>query len=456
MTTEPTCTEKGVRTYKCKNTGCTHTVTEDIDPLGHDMETEGTVTTPATCEKDGVLTFKCKREGCTHTVTETIPATGHNMETEGTVTKAPTCEENGERTYKCLNEGCTHTVTEVIPALGHDYKITQVGNIITYECQREGCDHKYTEELADNVEVNVDENGNIVIVTENEDGTTTTEIRYPTGVKTIVTVDAKGNVLAAEVNVSPRAADNAIFNGVAAKIDLGDVDLSKVEVKITTNRETAVPVEIVVAGADYGYVVVIVDENGNETTVVMTKLTENGVLFAAQDGITIKVVDKAINFSDIKGNNWYNDAVDFVSARGIMTGMTANAFDATGKTTRAQVWTMLARLSGVDTTCTTGNWYDVARAWAMENGISDGTDANGQITREQLVTMLYRYAQMKGTAKSIAGFSDASDVSSWAKAAMEWAYGEGVMNGNADGTLNAKGATTRAEMAKFFMNFITR
>lgn len=225
---------------------------------------------------------------------------------------------------------------------------------------------------------------------------------------------------------------------------------------ITTNSDALLPVTVPVEGVTYGSVIVILNEDGTETVVANTKMTENGLLFACPNRVTIKVVNLAKSFGDSKGDNWYNNAVDYVSARGIMKGMgNGNAFVPNGVTTRAQVWTMLARLSGVDTdNGNKENWYDTARTWAMQNGISDGTDANGEITREQLVTMLYRFSDGRGVSKSIAGFQDANQVSSWAQTAMEWAYGMGVMHGNADGTIHPKGDTTRSQLAQFFMNFI--
>ena len=225
---------------------------------------------------------------------------------------------------------------------------------------------------------------------------------------------------------------------------------------ITTNSEELVSVTVPVDGVTYGSVIVILNEDGTETIVANTKMTENGLLFDCPNRVTIKVVNLAKSFEDSKGDNWYNNAVNYVSARGIMKGMgNGNAFVPNGVTTRAQVWTMLARLSGVDTdNGNKENWYDTARTWAMQNGISDGTDANGEITREQLVTMLYRFSDGRGVSKSIAGFQDADQVSSWAQTAMEWAYGMGVMNGNADGTIHPKGDTTRSQLAQFFMNFI--
>ena len=349
---------------------------------------------------------------------------------------------------------CDTCYESICDLLGHDWEIVdETDDEIIFKCK--GCGAEMTEEKNNNTVVDVRPDGSVVITTTNEDGTVTVETRKD-GVTTTVIYDANGNIISVEVTISKRVAIEAAKSGEAVDLSIlaALVAGEGLNVTINTNYDEPIAVEVPVADVTPGCVIVIVDAEGNETVVANTKMTENGLVFNCADGATIKVEDKSISFADIKGENWYNDAVDFVSARGIMTGMTATTFAQNGVTTRAQLWTMLARLSGVDTTCTEGNWYDVARAWAMENGISDGTDANGELTREMLVTMLYRFVGETGESKSIADFSDAANASDWAKAALEWAYGEGVMNGNADGTMNPTGNTTRAQMAQFFMNFI--
>ena len=121
VTTEPTCTEKGVKTYKCKYEGCTATKTEDIDPINHDWG-EWEVTTPATCTEDGVETRTCKNDK-THTETHPIEATDHDWG-EWKVTTPATCNKDGVETRTCKNDK-THTETRKIPATGkHTYATT--------------------------------------------------------------------------------------------------------------------------------------------------------------------------------------------------------------------------------------------------------------------------------------------------------------------------------------------
>ncbi|MBQ6292540.1 MAG: hypothetical protein IJK77_01520 [Lachnospiraceae bacterium] len=114
VTTQPTCTKAGVKTFTC--TKCGTTRTEEIAALGHSWNS-GEVTTQPTCTQPGVKTFTCSR--CSATRTEEIPATGHSWD-NGTVTTEPTCTKPGVRTFKCSK--CDATRTEDIPALGHHYE----------------------------------------------------------------------------------------------------------------------------------------------------------------------------------------------------------------------------------------------------------------------------------------------------------------------------------------------
>ena len=393
----------------------------------------------STCSEAGYKLYECSK--CHETTKESLEKADHSF--EWIVTKAPTCTKDGEKTQIC--SACGHKgETCVVGATGHDWGSDLTCTICGEEMR-----------VGDNSDVTVKEDGTIVITTTLEDGTVIVTYKFTTGVQVTVTFSPEGEIVSIVINIIARVSDEAVRTGTPVDLRLDEVDVLKdytgvnLVVTINTNCEQPVPVEFPVVGVKAAHVAMV-----GETIVPTTKMTETGVAFYCTDGATVKVIDNAKKFSDIKGNNWYNTAVDFVSARDIMTGMTTNTFEAAGATTRAQVWTMLARLAGVDTTCTEGNWYDVARAWAMENGISDGTNANGSITRQELVTMLYRFAGQDGETKSIDTFSDAANVSSWAKAAMEWAYATGVMNGNADGTLNPTGNATRAEMAQFFLNFI--
>lgn len=164
-------------------------------------------------------------------------------------------------------------------------------------------------------------------------------------------------------------------------------------------------------------------------------------------------------FTDVTSGSWYYDGVKYVCDNGLMNGTSANEFNPNANTTRSMIVTILARMEGVNTSGG-ATWYTAGRAWAMENGISDGTNMEGKITREQLAAMLYRYAKMKGydvsASASLSGYTDASSVSGWATDAMRWAVSAGLINGRTATTLAPQGNATRAEVASILMRFMQK
>ena len=163
------------------------------------------------------------------------------------------------------------------------------------------------------------------------------------------------------------------------------------------------------------------------------------------------------SFTDVPAGSWYEEAVNYVSEKGLMNGTSKNSFSPNANTTRGMIVTILARVEGVNTNGTP--WYAAGQKWAMDNGISDGTNMPGVITREQLATILYRYAKQKGydVSKSAAliGFSDADKVSGYAAEAMQWAVAEGLLQGS-NGKLNPQGSATRAQVATILMRFMEK
>ena len=162
------------------------------------------------------------------------------------------------------------------------------------------------------------------------------------------------------------------------------------------------------------------------------------------------------SFTDVPSGSWYADAVNYVSEKGLMNGTSKNGFSPNATTTRGMIVTILARVEGVNTNGTP--WYAAGQKWAMDNGISDGTNMTGEVTREQLAAILYRYAKLKGydTSKSnkLDSFKDADKVSSWAVEAMQWANAESLINGKSNSMLDPQGKATRAETAAILMRFM--
>ncbi len=198
-----------------------------------------------------------------------------------------------------------------------------------------------------------------------------------------------------------------------------------------------------------------VDDEGKKT-LIESSFVDGILTFKTNHFSLYMVVYEAMSFTDVLSGDWYYDAVLYAFESEIMTGTSDTEFAPNDNMTRAMVWTVLARMSGVDTDG--GDpWYSVAQDWAVENEVSDGTNPDGNITREEFATMLYRYAAPENvTQQTMLGqFSDGESVSDWAVPAMEWAVAEGIISGMDDGTLNPQGEATRAQMATMLMRYLT-
>lgn len=158
---------------------------------------------------------------------------------------------------------------------------------------------------------------------------------------------------------------------------------------------------------------------------------------------------------DVSRSYWAAPYIAWAYQRGVMNGTGNGNFTPNGLTNRQQLWMVLARLSGEKPLN-----MAAARAWAMSNGISDGTNPGGSLTRQQLVAMLYRYAQMRGCDLTASGelgnYNDARNVSSYARQAMAWAVGNGIVTGTADLRLNPQGTATRSHFAAMMFRFCVK
>lgn len=157
---------------------------------------------------------------------------------------------------------------------------------------------------------------------------------------------------------------------------------------------------------------------------------------------------KDLPFTDVTSTDWFYSDVKYAYETGLMTGTAADAFSPEAPVTRGMVMTILARREGIRTDRYTP-WYAAGCEWAKATGISDGTNPEAPVTREQLAAMLYRYAALKGrdlTAGENLNFTDASDVSAYARPALQWATGEKILTGS-NGALNPQATATRAHLA---------
>ena len=175
-------------------------------------------------------------------------------------------------------------------------------------------------------------------------------------------------------------------------------------------------------------------------------------------------------FTDVTEKHWFNDSVQYVYEKGLMNGITEKTFEPNKQTSRAMIVTILYRLEGSPAVTgkhgfndvKTGNWYDNAVAWAAANGIVTGYSdtefgPSNNITREQMAAIMHRYANYKKYDTSKAGdlnaFSDKASLSSYATGSMSWAVGSGIISGKGGGNLVPRAGATRAEAAAILQRF---
>ncbi len=160
----------------------------------------------------------------------------------------------------------------------------------------------------------------------------------------------------------------------------------------------------------------------------------------------------AFPFYDVPTSAWYYTAVKYVYDNKLMDGVDTYVFAPNDTLTRAMVWTIIARMSGVDTTG--GNtWYAKAQEWVITNGISDGENPTAAITREEFVTMLWRLAGEPIYTGDLSRVPDAGSISTWAQNAMLWSYATGLTEGDENGALTPLATATRAQAAAMIMRF---
>ena len=304
--------------------------------------------------------------------------------------------------------------------------------------------------------------GNQTAVVEKPDGSSQTTVSNKDGSGSVTLVDADGNIIS-QATLSESA--------VAAAQEKGEaVALPMPEVPVTTDRETAptvtvslpsgttAKVEIPVENVTPGTVAILVKADGTEEVIKTSLTTETGVAVTLNNGDTVKIVDNSRDFADVPDNYWGAEAVDFAVSRELFAGTSATTFAPDTAMTRAMIVTVLARFESVDTT-TGDTWYEAGQQWAMQNGISDGSNMEQGLTREQLATMLYRYAQSKGYDTTQGGmaireYADFEQISDYAVEAMTWAVNTGLISGTSTTTLSPQGLATRAQVATILMRFI--
>lgn len=364
---------------------------------------------PSSALAPGYVSYK-NSDNSTYTVYYPVPVTpGNNNNSSSTTTKNP----DGSTTTTTTDK-TTGTVTETTK--------NPDGSTTTVETKKDGSVTATNKTAGGSVgTVKTDANGN-------------SEISANISAADVSAAAKKNEPVAAPVSVAPAASP------AAAPVIKLSVPANAGEVSVV----------IPVTNAQQGTVAIKVNPDGTEEIIKTSVVTKDGVVLGVKGSTQIKIVNNDKDFSDTVGH-WAESDVDFVSARELFTGTAPQTFSPESATTRGMVVTVLARLAG-ENTDGGANWYDKGCAWAVTNGVSDGTDPNGTVTREQLAAMLYRYFGSPAVSGSLS-FADASSVSEYAHDAMQWCVNNGIINGM-DGLLNPQGQATRAQVSAMFARYI--
>ena len=486
VTTEPSCTEPGIRTFTCNNDN-SHTRTEAIPALGHTVVVDPAV--PATCEETGltegshcsvcneVLTTQqtvpalghtvvvdpavaatCEEAGLTEgshcsvcdkvfTAQEFIPALGHDWD-EGTITTEPACTEPGVRTFTCKNDS-THTKIESIPALGHtavvdpevpatceDTGLTEgshcsvCGEVLTAQETIDALGHVWDEGTV-TVEPTDTEPG-VKTYTCTVCGETKTEEIPATGIhlsKTSLTLVASTREVIRLLNAnnetlkatwtaeniwSARSDENvvSVSNGLITALSIGEAKVTATYKGKSVSATVTVLFKDAANSGDYYFKPVYWAAKNEITT--GTSSTEFSPNNSCSRGQIVTFLWRASGspeptsmynpFRDVRATDYYYKAVLWALEKKITTGTSDTTFSPNSPCTRKQVVTFLWRANGSpEPTSTKNPFTDVkpsdyfynAVLWAVEEGITTGTSTttfapNAACSRGQCVTFLWR------------------------------------------------------------------
>ena len=293
--------------------------------------------------------------------------------------------------------------------------------------------------------------GSVTRIETKPDGSSVTQRTLADGSTGTVKTAADGTTRV-EASISAQAVEGAKKSGSAVQVPTqvraGQRSDSAPTVRIELPKNAGeTKLEIPVENVNSGTVAIIVHEDGTEELVTDSLPTETGVQLTVDGSATVKLLQNAKSFADTK-DHWAKDAIDFVSARGLVSGMSGTTYAPDASTTRAQLWTILARQSGADLTGG-ATWYEKAQAWSKASGVSDGSDPNAAISRAQVVTMLWRAAGSPA-AQSGTVFHDVA-ADSYYGDAVDWAVAHGITSGVGSGRFDPNGTCTRAQLAAFLM-----
>lgn len=324
-----------------------------------------------------------------------------------------------------------------------------------------------------------DEAGNPVTLTDNGDGTYSATLPNKTQTYTFIAVYDGSQTIAPKTDFTTVKVQQRSSGGEPAKPSFPVKISHSGDGKVTVDKSYASAgdkVTITVTPGRNGSVqrITVTDEDGQRL-----KLTENRdgtYSFTMPNGaanVYARFSGSGLPFADVPSGSWYYDDVAYVYDTGLMTGLTATTFGPNLSTTRGMIVTILWRMENEPAAkhgcpfadVRRGSYYEQAIAWASENGIVTGFDASTfapdrAITREQLAAILFRFAAYRGMdavtlRETLSSFQDQAVISAYAVSALNWAVGEGLMQGTGD-KLEPTGSATRAQVAAMLRRFIQR
>ena len=429
----PTCTKQGYTHHACTVKGCTYAPVDDTYVAATDHTWVKTQTFPASCTEQGTVFYKCSACGATRT--EKIAALGHDLSRCDLVPDA-TCTKPGRVVGTCAR--CGVQIDEVIPAKGHDYSYADVRTdpTCTESGHYKGTCPRCGKDYNDTIPALGHDWGEWVVT--QEPTYTTNGYRYH--------ICARCNTRVGED--TPKLHEHVWNAGVV------------------TQKPTVTEPGVKT------YTCTICNEQKTES------IPATGVPDTCPGGPTCP----GYAFRDMPApDSWAHAGLDYCIYSGYINGLSATTVDPSGTCTRAQLVCILYRIQGEPKVVEgyelaklrapfddvpRGQWYTNAILWAKLTGIVNGTsattfDPSGQITREQLAAILYRYTakyapDATGNAASLADYPDAGSVSAYARDAMAWAVGNGLIKGlphDKTDYLEPGGSTTRAQVATILMRY---
>lgn len=431
----PTCTEQGYTHHVCTVKGCTYAPVDDTYVAATDHTWVKTQTLPPTCTEQGTAFYKCSACGATRT--EKIAALGHDL-SRCDLRPAATCTQPGRAVGTCAR--CGVQIDEVIPAKGHDYSYAETS--VAPTCTEPGhykgtcptCGKDYDD---------------VVSALGHDWGEWVTSIE-----PTVSTVGYRYHVC------------NRDGCGYREGEDIPKLHTHTWDAGVVTQKPTA---------AEPGvrtYTCTVCGQTRTEA------IPATGVPETCNGGPACP----GYAFRDMPAPSiWSHAGLDYCIDRGYIAGTSATTVTPDGECTRAMIVSILYRVQGEPAKVNgyelkklaapfddveRGRWYTDAIWWAKLTGVVSGMSPStfapdDPITRAQLAVILYNYTKQFAPESltetgSLAGFPDAGSVPSWARTAMAWAVGNGLISGvgeNGVSYLRSEGCATRAQVATILMNY---